>query len=133
MPSEPTTKTHLANVEDRQGVPTSHQQLGVVLVQRPLVVPNSGSILDDDQVIRVFPLLLALFSGSVQQVVGGDHIIDDGRLGDLLGSELSLGREVLAVVVTEMVVRGDAQGLDTGVDEELGDDRLELCLTGCDE
>jgi hypothetical protein len=131
--NRPTTETHLADVEDGQGVPTSHQQLGVILVQRPLVVSNSRSILDDDQVIRVFPLLLALLGRSVQQVVGGDHVIDDGRLGDLLGTELPLGREVLAIVVPEMVVRGDAQGLDTGVDEEFGDDRFELGLTGCGE
>jgi len=36
----------------------------------------------------------------------------------------------VAVIVTEMVVRGDGEGLDTSVDEELGEDRLELGLAG---
>lgn len=43
----------------------------------------------------------------VEDVVSGDHVIDDRCLRDFLGTELSLLGEILAVVVAEMVVRND--------------------------
>lgn len=82
--------------------------------------------------------VLALVEGSalrtdlgalVEQAVGIDHVVDDGALADLLALELPLGRQVVAVVVAEMVVGGDGERLDTGVDQELGEDGLELGLT----
>jgi hypothetical protein len=39
-----------------------------------------------------------------------------------------LGTKVAPVIVAEMVVRGDTEGLDSSIDEELGEDRLELRL-----
>lgn len=56
--------------------------------------------------------------------------VTDGGLGDLLGAELLGGRQVLAVVVTEMVVRDDGGGLDAGRDEEIDEDGLHLGLAG---
>jgi hypothetical protein len=134
--------TYLANVEDGKRVSSTHQQFRVVLIKSTLVVTDGRSILDDDQVIRVFALLgdfafdalgggfsVELFSRFEQQRIGSNHVINNGRLADLLGAELSLGRQVLAVIVSQVVVRRDRQGFDTGVDEELGDNRLELGLT----
>ncbi len=65
----------------------------------------------------------------VEQVVSSDHVIDDRALADFLAPELALSAEVAPVVVAEVVVRGDAEGLDASVDEELGEDRLELRLS----
>lgn len=98
-------------------------------------------VLDDDAVVGVLgrtslargDFLLAsriLEERLVEQVVGLDHIIDDALLRDLLALELTLGREIATVVVAEMVIAGDAERLDAGVDEELGEDALHLGLTG---
>lgn len=84
--------------------------------------------------IRVLSLvaLVALGStsdgsdGLVEEAVTRDHVVDDRGLGDLLGAELGGRREVLAVVVAEVVVRGDREGLDTSADEEVGEDGLDL-------
>jgi hypothetical protein len=126
------SQTHLADVEDGQRVPPAHQQLRIIFIHRPLVVPDGRCILDDDQMIRMFALLLTLLCGRVEQVVRGDHIIDDGRFGDLFGSELTLRGEVFPIVVPQVVVGCDAQRFDPGVDEEFGDDGFELCLSGCE-
>jgi len=87
------------------------------------------SLLDDDQVIRVLSLLRTrshLLLPLVKKLVALDHVVDDRALGDLLGPELSLRRQVLSVVVSEMVVRRDGERLDSSVDEELGEDGLDL-------
>ena len=99
-------------------------------------ITNSGDMLDDDDVIRVLSSLVD-FSGLLSQLggrleedrVGSDHIIDDGRLGDLLGPELPLGAQVLSIIVTEMVVRRDGKRLDTGINEEFGQDGFNFSLT----
>jgi len=99
-------------------------------------ITNSGDMLDDDDVIRVLSSLVD-FSGLLSQLggrleedrVGSDHIIDDGRLGDLLGPELPLGAQVLSIIVTEMVVRRDGKRLDTGINEEFGQDGFDFGLT----
>mmetsp|Transcript_46482 Transcript_46482/g.77422 ORF Transcript_46482/g.77422 Transcript_46482/m.77422 type:complete len:266 (+) Transcript_46482:554-1351(+) len=69
-----------------------------------------------------------MLRGLVEDGVGGDHVIDDRRLGDLLGTEGLRGREVLAVIVTEVVVGDDGGGLDAGRDEPVDHDRLHLGL-----
>ena len=111
----------LAGVVHGDGVASVHENLGNVLIQSTLGVTDSGDVLDDNQVIGVLTLL-------VKDVVSSDHVVDNVRLGDLLGTELLGGRQVLAVVVTQMVVRGNGEGLDTGVDEEVDNDRLDLGL-----
>jgi hypothetical protein len=101
---------------------TSHEDLGIVLIKSTLVVTNSWHVLDDDAMIGVFTLL-------VKNSVGGDHVIDDIRLGDLLGAELLLGAEVLSVVVTKMIVAGNSSELDTSTDQEVNKSGLHLGLT----
>ena len=66
----------------------------------------------------------------VKQAVGIDHVVHDAALRNLFRLELGLGGKVASIVVTEMVVRGDGQRLDASVHQELGEDRLELGLTG---
>lgn len=111
----------LAGVVHRDGVATTHEDLRDVLVQGTLGVTDGGDVLDDDQVIGMLILL-------VEEVVGSDHVVNNVGLGDLLGAELLGSGQVLAVVVTEMVVRSNGDGLDTSVDEEVDNNGLDLGL-----
>lgn len=101
----------------------AQENLGVVLVQRTLVVADSRHVLNHDSVIRVFALL-------IQDRVRLDHIVDDIALGNLLGPELALGAQVLAVVVAEVVVARDGGQLDARVDEEVDEGGFHLGLAG---
>lgn len=67
--------------------------------------------------------------GLVKQAVALHHVVDDATLTNLLALELRLLTQVVTIVVTKMVVAGDAERLDTGVDKELGEDTLEFGLT----
>ena len=127
-------QTYLALVEDVDSRATAAENLRVVLVDSTLGVTNSRDVLDHNNVIRVLALrLLRTLGGTsvgwlIQEMVGGDHVVDDTALADLLALELTLSGQVVTVVVTKMVVRGDGQRLDTSVDEEFGKDRLQLSL-----
>ena len=78
--------------------------------------------LNDNHVIRVLTLL-------VEDRVGGHHVVDDVALRDLLRPELLGCRQVLAVVVAQVVVADDGGELETRRDEEVGEDGLDLGLT----
>jgi len=121
----------LALVEDVERVATAHHDLGIVLVDGALAIADSRDVLDDNEMVGMLTLLLAmsLVGRLEQEVVGFDHVIDDATLGDFLAPELSLARQVTAVVVAEMVVRRDREWLDTGVHEELGEHTLNLGLS----
>lgn len=111
----------LAGVVHGDGVGTAQEDGGDVLIHSALGVTDVGHVLDDDSVVGVLRRL-------VEDGVGGDHVVDDRGLGNLLGAELLLLGQVLSVVVTQMVVRDDGTGLDTGVDEEINEDGLHLGL-----
>lgn len=126
----------LAQVGDVQTVTAAHAELGGVVVHGNLLVADRRLVLDDDAVVRVLALvrlaigrLLTGDSGLVEKVVGSTAVVDHRRLGDLLGLELALRAQVVAVIVTQMVVRGNRKRLDTCIDEELGEHRLDLGLT----
>ena len=108
---------------DGDGVVAAEEDLGGVLVHGALAVTDVGDVLDDDAVVGVLALL-------VEEAVAVDDIVDDARLGDLLGAELSGGAEVLAIVVAKVVVGDDGSNLDTGADEEVSEDGLDLGLAG---
>lgn len=81
--------SYLALVEDVDSLPTTTEDLGVVLVDSPLRVTDGRNILDDDDMVRVLALTLLLALGSnlrslVEQPVGVDHVIDDAALADFL-------------------------------------------------
>ena len=108
-------------IDLRDSLVTTHEDLGIVLIQSTLVVTNSRHVLDNDSVIRVLTLL-------VEHIVCRNHVIDDIGLGDLLGAELLLGAQVLAIVVAKMVVRCNGSELDTSADQEVNKSRLHLGL-----
>lgn len=102
----------------------------MVLINRPLRVSYSWDVLDDDDMIRVFTVLLPFITSRLeQQVVRFDHVIHHAALRDLLALELPLGTQVPPIVVTEMVVARDAQHLDTRSSQEVGEHALDLGLT----
>lgn len=80
------------------------------------------SYLDDDDVIGVLVLL-------VEDGVGSNHIVDHIALGDLLGTELLGGRQVLSVVVTQVVVADNGGELQSSGDEEISEHGLDLGLS----
>ena len=94
----------LARVVHDDGVGAAHEDLRRVLVHCALRVTDVRHVLDDDAVVRVLVL-------AVDQPVGSHHVVHDVGLGDLLRAELRRGREVLAVVVAQVVVADDAGGL----------------------
>ena len=112
----------LTGVVNDKSVLSTHENLGGVFIHGPLGVTDVREVLDDDNVVR-------LLSGLVKDLVGLDHVIDDVALGDLLGPELLGSRQVLSIVVTEMVVRGNGDGLDTRGHQPIDQDGLELGLT----
>lgn len=101
---------------------SAEEDLGVVFIEGTLVVADGRHVLDDDCVVRVLALL-------VQDGVGLNHVIHNVGLGDLLGTELPLGAQVLAVIVAEVVVTRDRRKPDACVDEEINQRRLHLCLS----
>jgi hypothetical protein len=111
----------LADIEDADGLVTTKEDLSIVLIKSALVVSNSGHVLDNDRVVGVLALL-------VKDGVGSDHVIDNIRLGDLLGAELLLRTEVHAVVVAKVVVAGNGGELNAGIDQEVDQGGLHLGL-----
>lgn len=111
-----------ANIEQADGLMSAHENLCVVLVQRPLVVTYRRHILDHDGVVGMLPR-------PVQHIVGLNHVVHDIGLGDFLGAKLPVRAQVLTVIVTQMVVAGNGGELDTGVDHEIHQSRLHLGLS----
>lgn len=111
----------LTDIEDANRLMATEEDLAIILVECTLVVANSRHILDDDAMIGMLTRL-------IQHGVSSDHIINNIALGDLLGAELLLRRQVLAVIVAEMVVARDGRELDASIDEEIDQGRFHLCL-----
>ena len=118
--------TYLTLVEDVDGLPATTENLRVILVDSPLGVSDRGDILNHNDVIGVLAFSrFALGTGNgrfVKQAVGVNHVVDDATLANFLALELGLCAQVVAIVVTKVVVRRNGQRLDTCVHEELGED-----------
>mmetsp|Transcript_23076 Transcript_23076/g.39650 ORF Transcript_23076/g.39650 Transcript_23076/m.39650 type:complete len:237 (+) Transcript_23076:617-1327(+) len=114
----------LAGVMHHDRVLAAHEDLGRVLVHGPLAVANVRHIFDHDDVIGLLARRIK------DPLGGGDHVVDDGGLGHFLRSELLGCREVLAIVVAEVVVAHDRHGLDTSLNEKIHQNRLEFSLAG---
>lgn len=112
----------LADVVDRDALTATHEDVTFILVQGTLGVTDARHVLDDNSVVGMLVF-------SIQDLVGSHHVVDNSGLGDLLGAELLVGRQVLSVIVTQVVVRGDTHRLDTSIDQKVNNGRLELGLT----
>jgi len=111
-----------AGVMDDEGVLATEENLRGVLIHGTLAVPDVRHVLDDDAVIRVL-------ARAIQDRIGPHHVVYDVGFRDLLGTEGLRGGEIAAVVVSEMVVADNGDGLETGTNEEIDEDGLELGLT----
>ena len=126
--------TDLALIEDVDSRTTTTEDLRVVLVNGALGIPNSRNIFNHDDVVGMLALSNRDAFGSncrslIQKAVSINHVVDDAALADLFAPKLPLSRQVVAIIVAEMVVRSNRKRLDASVDEELSKDGLELGLT----
>src|SRR2546421_3654427 len=111
----------LAHIEQADSLMSTHEDLRIVFVQSTLVVSNGWHILDDDGMVWVFARL-------VEHRVGGNHIVHDVGLRDLLGAELFLGAEVFPVIISKVIVAGNGRQFDASVDKEVDESRFHLSL-----
>jgi hypothetical protein len=127
--------TDLTLIEDVDSLPTATEDLQIVFLDGSLRVSDSRNILDHNDVIRVLSLANAdsfrtNFGGLVWELIGINHVVNDAILADPFALELWLCGEVVAIVISKMIIQSDRQQLDPCTDEELGQDGLQLCLAG---
>ncbi|KAH3667599.1 hypothetical protein OGATHE_003122 [Ogataea polymorpha] len=95
-----------------------------ILVHCNLGVSNCIQVLDHNAVVDFSAQLVV-----VQNLVRRNHVVHHRRLGDLLGPELSRRREIVSVVVSQMVVRCNGNWPNSRIDQKLCQHRLQLGLT----
>jgi len=76
------------------GVATTHHKPGMILVHGDLGVSDCRNIFNDDTVVDGPSVLVV-----EEDLIGSYDVIDNRRLGNLLGSELTRRRQVLAVII----------------------------------
>ena len=65
----------------------------------------------------------------IQDGIGFNHVIDHIGLGDLFAPELGMGVQVKAVVITQVIVAGYVNGLDSRADQKVNEHTLQLSLS----
>lgn len=111
-----------ADIVDAPGLFTSQEDLRNVFIDGFLGVSGAWDVFNDDFVVWMASIW-------VQVVVGSDDIISTGLLCGFLGLKLAFGTEVLAVVVSEMVVTDNRDWLETSASNNFDQSSLELGLT----
>ncbi len=101
---------------------STHKDLGIILIQGPLIVTNSWHILDDHRVVGMLAFL-------VKHSISLDHIVNDVGLGDFLGAELPLGTEVFSIIISQMVITCNGSELDASTNEKIDQSGLHLGLS----
>ena len=56
--------------------------------------------------------MIGVLAFLIEYAVGVHHVVHDVALRDLFRSELLRRRQVLAVIITQVIVRNNASGLD---------------------
>ena len=112
----------LANVEQADGLVATHENLRIVLVKSTFVIADGWHVLDHHAMIW-------MLAGLVQNVVDFNHVVNNVGFGDLLGSKLLLGAQVLAVIVAKMIVAGDGSEPNTSIDHKVCQRRFHLGLS----
>ena len=65
----------------------------------------------------------------VEQMIGSDHVIDYVGFADFFRAELLRGTEILAVVISQMIVGNDRLQFETRRDEEIGENGFQFRLS----
>jgi len=102
---------------------TTHEDLGIVLIQGSLIVTDRWHILNYYSMIRMLTLL-------VQDRVRLDHVIDNIRFGDFFRTELPLRAEILAIIISKVIVACNRSKLDASIDQEINQCGFHLGLAG---
>ena len=111
------------DIEQADSLVTSHEDLGVILVESALVVAHGWHILDYYTVVWMLSLL-------VENVVGLDHIVYHVGFGNLLRAKLLVAAQIHAIIIAKVVVARNRGELDASVDHEVHERRFHLCLSG---
>jgi len=77
------------------GVATTHHELGMILIHCDLGVSDCGNIFDDNAVVDGPSVLVV-----EENLIGSNDVINNGRLGNLLGTELTWCGQVLAIIIS---------------------------------
>ena len=116
-------KRVFACVVDNDCVSSSEHQFADVLIHGPLRIAHIWHVFDNNCVIGL------LKTTAIENLIRGYHIVNDIGLRDFFASELLGRRQIVAVIVTEMIVADDRAWLDASTDQEVYQHRLELSLT----
>eukprot|EP00906_Rhabdomonas_costata_P037844 RCo053395 len=114
-------ETVLARVVEDKRVAATHEDLRGVLIHGALAVANRRNVLDHHAVVR-------MLARRVQEGIARHHVVHNAGLGNFLRAELRRRRQILAIVVPEMVVASNSQRLDPRTHEELHQQALQLGL-----
>lgn len=102
---------------------SSHKDLREVLIHGLLGVSGERHILDDDLMVDLEILL-----GGIEHPVGFEDVIYAASLGDLLRTELLLRREILSIIVAQVIVTHYRSTLDSCSDEEVSNGGFDFGL-----
>ena len=111
----------LANIEQANSLMTAHENLRIVFVESAFVVSDGWHVFDDYTVIWMLARL-------VEYSVGFDHIINNIRLGNLLGAKLLLRTQIHTVIVAQMVITCNRGEFQPSINHEVDECRLHLGL-----
>jgi len=92
----------LADGVHGNGITSTHHKFGMILVHSDFGVTDRRDVFNHDAMIDSLSLLVV-----EENFVGGDDVVDDGGFTDLLGTELTWRRQVLAVVIAWVSLLGE--------------------------
>ena len=85
----------LANGVHRNGIASTHHELGMVFVHGDFGVSDRWDVFNNDAVIDSTADVVV-----EENLVGGDDVVDNGSFADFLRAELTGCRQILAIIVT---------------------------------
>mmetsp|Transcript_1158 Transcript_1158/g.2618 ORF Transcript_1158/g.2618 Transcript_1158/m.2618 type:complete len:406 (+) Transcript_1158:1792-3009(+) len=111
-----------AGIVHCNGIPPPHEDFRCVLIHGTLRVTDVWDVFDNNNVVGMFVFF-------EQYAIRFHHVVHDVRLGDFFASELRRRAQVFSIVVSQVVVRYNRYGFDSGTDQKIDEDALHLCLS----
>ena len=113
----------LADIVGADSVGTIQENLRWVFIESSLWITNEWDILNDDLVVNL------VLTFGVELAIALNCVVKNTCLWDLLGSKGLVFRQVLAIIVTQMVVGDNWGETEARTDNEIAHDCLKACLT----